>query len=308
MPITTSKNQHKIITKDHLKNALPEYIKSFDDEGKILKDHSSNYLRDKMYDPEKLEENGLRISLKRVVGDLYTYRVEIYIQGIWKVLGNLTYDERDNTISGPISSIDQSKASIIKELVGKHHEFIKQQGQGKEDDFEDIKEELLKLLSGDQLNKGHFVFRPIGSKKTKEEIQYEKEQKRKELDRKDPWRSLMREPLDEKGKDGDKEEKHFISGVHGNFHAISIKHSDGRFSQHKPDDARNVFLDQNHPFHVNIGGSKLQGNTLITPDGTEIKIHHSGLLNVFQEHFNKKQEQPKQSKQQQVKQSGRKVL
>lgn len=289
MPVSISSKKQEVINKEHLKNALPDYIKIFDDSGKLLEDHSSDNLKNIKIDPEKLEKNGLKITLKRVKDHLYTYRVEIHVRGMWRVLANLTYDERDNTISGPISSFSQTKVPMIKELVGKYHEFTKQQLEEKgEHKFDDIKDELSRMLFDEQgLNKAHFVYRPVGAQKTKEEMEYEKKQEKEKRRREDPWHDLF-DDFEDKPKKNE-EEKHFISGTHGYSHAISIKHSDGRFSQHKPEEVREVFFNNKHPFHVNIAGSKLEGNTIITPSGTQIKIHNENLLNTFKECFSKKE-------------------
>jgi len=291
MPITPkSIKPAEVFTPEHTKKALPEYIKNHGADN-LLEDTSSSNLKDFDYDPEKLEQNGIRIQLKRNRDNLFTYRVEIKHDGGWKVLGNLTYNNEDHSISGPISAYDHNQSSKIKELVGKHHEQ-EMQKQGGEEDLDDLSDFIGKVHSGEDtsepgLQKALFSYQAMGATPEPETPEKPKPKARVDYSRLSPEvaeRVRQHEALQSKAEKEKPrpEPKMKIEGIPGNPYAISVKKADGSFSQHKLGDIREVLGNPDHPNHVSIKGAKLNGNVLQTQDGHEVKIHHPDLLSKVQ--------------------------
>jgi len=79
----------------------------------------------------------------------------------------------------------------------------------------------------------------------------------------------------------------YVGGVQGNMYAMSVNHPKKGMMNVKHQDVHDFFKKSAGDPHLNLKGSKLQGRTLITPNGTSIKIHDEELLNKFKNSLNK---------------------
>lgn len=289
MPITPkSIKPQEIETSEQTKKMMPEFLKKYGADS-LLQDTSTSNFKDIEYNPEALENQGIRIKAKRTKGNLTTYRVEINHDNQWKVLGNLTYDGNNHSISGPISAKDPIQAAKIKELVGKHHEYEQskapqwQEQEPQEENVEDLGNLIYMLCSGQHdLQKANFNYYPLGVSTAGVEMKPKPVQKKSydpfdyEFDpgNPNPKRIVNPKPIENPTIN--------IGGVAGNQYGITIKKNDGSFSQHKLSEIRSVLSDPNHPNYVSIKNSTLSGNVLKTPEGHEIRIHHPDLLKKIQ--------------------------